>query len=198
MKYRAMSSTEAIEQFRPLFKYSGRVVEFHCVDNIMPKQCLKDVLPFLETPSTMRIFYEVKVDLSKEDLGTLSDARVKRIQPGIESLATSTLKLMRKGTTAHQKVQFLKHCALHGIERSWNLLIGFPGEQEGVYKKYIADLPALVHLPPPSGVFPVRFDRFSPSFMRAAEYDLKLRPLELYELVYPFPAESLTQLAYFF
>jgi ribosomal peptide maturation radical SAM protein 1 len=198
MKYRAMSSTEAIEQFRSLFKYSDRVVELHCVDNIMPKQYLKDVLPFLETPSTMRIFYEVKVDLSKEDLGTLSDARVKRIQPGIESLATSTLKLMRKGTTAHQNVQFLKHCALHGIEPSWNLLIGFPGEQEDVYKKYIADLPALVHLPPPSGVFPVRFDRFSPYFMRAAEYDLKLRPLEFYELVYPFPAEALMQLAYFF
>ena len=40
--------------------------------------------------------------------------------------------------------------------------------------------PLLVHLPPPSGAFPVRFDRYSPYFTRAAEYGLELVPLDFY------------------
>ena len=34
------------------------------------------------------------------------DAMVLEVQPGIESLSTSTLKLMRKGTTAFQNIRF--------------------------------------------------------------------------------------------
>jgi ribosomal peptide maturation radical SAM protein 1 len=198
MAYRAMNPELAIEQFRSLFKYADRVLELQCVDNIMPKEYVKDVLPFLDTPPSMHIFYEVKADLTEEEIKELARARVTNIQPGIEALATSTLKLMKKGTSAHQNIQFLKHCANYGLDPSWNLLIGFPGEREEVYRKYVADLPSLVHLPPPSGVFPVRFDRYSPYFMRADEYGLKLQPLEFYEMVYPFPPESIFQLAYFF
>ena len=198
MAYRAMKSELAINQFRSLFKYADRVVELQCVDNIMPKEYVKEVLPFLDTPPNMHIFYEVKADLTEEEIKELARARVTNIQPGIESLATSTLKLMKKGTSAHQNIQFLKYCANYGIDPSWNLLIGFPGEGEEVYRKYVADLPSLIHLPPPSGVFPVRFDRYSPYFVRADEYELKLQPLEFYDLVYPFPPEAVFQMAYFF
>jgi len=198
MTYRAMKSELAIEQFEALFKYSDRVGELQCVDNIMPKSYVSEVLPFLNTPPNMKIFYEVKADLSQEDLQTLSRARVTSIQPGIEALATSTLKLMKKGTTALQNIEFLKNCLGYGIDPSWNLLVGFPGEEEDVYRRYEEFLPNLVHLPPPSGVFPVRFDRYSPYFVRAAEYQLTLRPLKFYELVYPFGADSLARMAYFF
>ena len=109
----------------------------------------------------------------------------KIIQPGIESLATSTLKLMKKGTTAFRNVCLLKFCAIYDIEPSWNLLIGFPGEGEDVYRKYLDDLPLLVHLPPPTDVYPVRFDRYSPYFMKSNEYGLDLRPLDYYSLIYP-------------
>jgi magnesium-protoporphyrin IX monomethyl ester (oxidative) cyclase len=47
-------------------------------------------------------------------------------------------------------------------------------------------------------VYPIRFDRYSPYFTRAAEYGLKLAPVAFYELVYPFPREALTDLAYYF
>jgi len=67
-----------------------------------------------------------------------------------------------------------------------------------VYQKYQRDLPLLTHLPPPSGVFPVRFDRYSPYFMRAREYGLDLKASDWYAYVYPFGAEVLEQLAYYF
>jgi magnesium-protoporphyrin IX monomethyl ester (oxidative) cyclase len=78
------------------------------------------------------------------------------------------------------------------------LLVGFPHEPEEVYRKYCKDLPLLVHLQPPTGAYPVRFDRFSPYHMQAREYGLKLKPCEFYEMLYPFPPAELDDLAYFF
>jgi len=168
------------------------------VDNILPKNYLSEVLPQIETPANMVIFYEVKADLSEPEMAALSRARVAKIQPGIESLATSTLKLMKKGTTAFQNVNFLKMCASYAVTPVWNLLIGFPGEGADVYSRYLEILPLMAHLPPPNGVYPVRFDRFSPYHYKAKEYGLNLEPMSFYSFVYPFSASDLNDLAYYF
>jgi ribosomal peptide maturation radical SAM protein 1 len=198
MAYRAMTPNLALKQFHSLFEFAPKVRRFDAVDNILPKNYIQDVLPLLKTPENVSIFYEVKADLSESDVQILSNARVKIIQPGIESLATSTLKLMKKGTTAFRNLTLMKYCALYEIEPAWNLLIGFPGEGEDVYRKYVEDLPLLVHLPPPTGVYPVRFDRYSPYFVKKDEYGLDLHPLDYYSLIYPFPDEALNNLAYYF
>jgi ribosomal peptide maturation radical SAM protein 1 len=198
MAYRSMKPELAIEQIKSLFRYSGSVTLLEAVDNILPKNYLKDVLPLLETPSDMQIFYEVKADLSEEDFAVLAKSNVRQIQPGIESLATSTLKLMKKGTTALQNVNFLKMCALYGIKPEWNLLVGFPGEGEEVYRRYLDVLPLLFHLEPPSGVFPIRFDRFSPYHNQAHSYGLDLHPMDFYSFIYPFDEAALQDFAYYF
>jgi ribosomal peptide maturation radical SAM protein 1 len=198
MKYRSMSPENAIAQFNELFKYTGRFKELEAVDNILPKSYIKDLFPHLNTPSGVKIFYEVKADLSAEDLEVMSKAGVRRIQPGIESLSSSTLKLMAKGTNAFINLLLLKRCIEYDIQPGWNLLVGFPGETDDTYKKYINDLPLLAHLPPPSGASPVRFDRFSPYFTKAKQYELDLRPLDYYRLTYPFGEGALTNLAYYF
>jgi hypothetical protein len=131
-------------------------------------------------------------------VAALATARVKRIQPGIESLATSTLKLMKKGTTAFQNIGLLKMCALFGVKPMWNLLIGFPGEGAEVYKRYVEVLPLLTHLEPPSGAYPVRFDRFSPYFNQAQTWGLDLHPLEFYSMIYPFNEAELKDFSYYF
>jgi magnesium-protoporphyrin IX monomethyl ester (oxidative) cyclase len=199
MKYRAMSPDQAVEQLQQLFaRYGSRVVEFESVDNILPREYLRDVLPRLTPPPHANLFYEVKADLKEHEIAILEQARVTRIQPGIEALSTSSLKLMKKGTTAFQNLRFLMHCQAYRVTPNWNLLVGFPNEPESVYQKYYEDIPLLTHLYPPGGVFPVRFDRFSPYFKLAAEYGLKLRPSDFYAMIYPFPSEDLENLAYFF
>jgi magnesium-protoporphyrin IX monomethyl ester (oxidative) cyclase len=195
MSYRAMAPALALRQFAHLFTFASRCGRFQAVDNILPREYLTEVLPFVKPIPESSIFYEVKADLSAEELAILAKAGVTKIQPGIEALSTSTLKLMKKGTSAFQNVVFLKNCLDTGIKPDWNLLIGFPGEQPAVYEKYLADLPRLTHLPPPNGVFPVRFDRYSPYFVRSDEYGLRLRANDWYRYVYPFDA---AQLAYFF
>jgi magnesium-protoporphyrin IX monomethyl ester (oxidative) cyclase len=198
MNYRSMRPEMAFRVFNDLFRHAGRVSEFQSVDNILPKSYLTDVLPYLDTPEGSRLFYEVKADLTEEDFQVLAKARVLRIQPGIEALNTSTLKLMRKGTSVFQNLQFLANALRYGVEPAWNLLIGFPGEEIDVYEKYLDDLLLLTHLYPPAGVFPVRFDRHSPYYEEAEEYGLDLHPLDWYEMTYPFPPEALANLAYYF
>jgi magnesium-protoporphyrin IX monomethyl ester (oxidative) cyclase len=63
---------------------------------------------------------------------------------------------------------------------------------------YRLNLSRLAHLPPPSGVFPVRFDRFSPYFNESDKYGLDLEPLDYHDLVYPFGAEIVANMAYYF
>ncbi|HEX2207794.1 MAG TPA: RiPP maturation radical SAM C-methyltransferase [Longimicrobium sp.] len=198
ISYRSMKPENAFRVFNGLFRHAGRVSELESVDNILPKSYLTEVLAYLDTPEGMSMFYEVKADLDEDDFRVLARARVLRIQPGIEALNTSTLKLMRKGTSVFQNLSFLINSVRYGIFPAWNLLIGFPNEGIEVYEKYLREIPLLTHLYPPTGVHPVRFDRFSPYYTEAAEYGLELQPLDWYALTYPFPRESLAELAYYF
>jgi ribosomal peptide maturation radical SAM protein 1 len=198
MGFRSMRPATALEQFSRLFRHVPWCQSFNCTDNIMPMDYLTEVFPHLRTPAGVRLFYEVKVGLDQEDLRTMAQAGVTAIQPGIEALSTSTLKLMRKGTSVFQNLQLLKNCVRYGIDPSWNLLIGFPGEPESTLAKYAEDLPLLTHLPPPSGCWKVRFDRYSPYYNQASDYGLELQPLDYYRLTYPFPQTALADLAYYF
>jgi len=198
INYRSMRPEGAVRLFNSLFQHSDRIRELQSVDNILPRSYLTDVLPYLDTPPGLCMFYEVKADLSEDDFRVLARSQVTRIQPGIEALNTSTLKLMRKGTSVFQNLQFLINAVRYDIEPAWNLLIGFPGEEIAVYEKYAAELHLLTHLFPPAGVFPVRFDRFSPYFDEQKEYGLDLHPVDWYGMAYPFPPEALDNLAYYF
>jgi len=199
MSYRSMRPDGAVALINSLFeRYGDRSDFFFSVDNILPQTYVAEVLPRLATPPGAKIFYEVKANLGDEQLAALAAAGVRQIQPGIEALSTSTLKLMRKGSTAFVNLRLLLGCVRHDIEPVWNLLVGFPGEGEQVYRGYAENLGKLVHLWPPQGVAQVRYDRYSPYFQRPGDWGLRLRRFDFYPLIYPFGEESLANLAYFF
>jgi ribosomal peptide maturation radical SAM protein 1 len=199
MAYRAMKPARAVALIEDLAaRYAHRSGSFECVDNILPREYVGEVFGKLQLPEHVSMFYEVKADLTESQISQLAAGGVRRIQPGIESLATSTLKLMRKGTTAFGNIKFLMHCRTYGVTPFWNLLVGFPGETAEVYARYQKVLPDLFHVPPPSGVFPVRFDRFSPYFNTPDDFGLNLKPFDFYEFSYPFPEQSLNSMAYYF
>ncbi len=198
MKYRSMAAQAARDQLEDLFTYFPRVRTLFCVDNIMPKNYIEEVFKDLPTPEGVSIFYEVKADLKDEDLRTLAAAGVTCLQPGIESLFTPTLKLMKKGTTALGNVRFMMSATRHKVELLWNILVGFPSENTDSYEHYLEMFPLLVHIAPPLGIFPIRFDRFSPYFTKSDAYGLNLAPNEFYDFIYPFPKDSIANLAYYF
>ena len=113
-----------------------RSFHFEAVDNVLDIAYLKDLFPVLAaTEAGYEIFYEVKANLSREQLRLMAKAGVTHIQPGIESLSSNVLRLMRKGVRAVQNVNLLRWSQYYGIRVSWNLIWGFPGETAaGLYR----------------------------------------------------------------
>jgi ribosomal peptide maturation radical SAM protein 1 len=201
MAFRSKSPARALEEIRYLTeRYGTRRVA--AVDNIMDHRYFRDFVPALrDLGLDLRLFYETKANLSAEQVALLAEAGITVIQPGIESLSTHVLGLMRKGTSALQKVQLLKRCRAHGIRPVWNLLYGFPGERPEDYAQTARIIDALHHLEPPVKAAPIRIrlDRFSPLFAQAGELGLTdLRPDRAYGAIYGLPEEDLAGLAYYF
>ena len=148
-------------------------------------------------PPGLRILYEEKANLKLAQVRALVEAGVVEIQPGIEALSTSLLRLMGKGTTAAQNIALLRYGKACG-PLQWNLLHGFPNEELAAYAETLALMPLLHHLQPPVSPCPVVFDRFSPYHEHPERYGITaLRPFAFYRGVYPTHV-PLHQLAYHF
>lgn len=199
MSFRSKSAKRAIEEIEYLKERHG-VSHFMAVDNIIDMRYFRDVLPELkERQLAVSLFYETKANLKKEQVKLLRDSGVTSIQPGVESLSSHVLRLMRKGVSAIQNVQLLKWCREYGVMPAWNLLYGFPGETEEDYAEIAEYMEALYHLQPPYALGAVRMDRFSPYFNDAASFGMvNVRPFSIYSLIYPLDVEELRSLVYFF
>jgi hypothetical protein len=121
-------------------------------------------------------------------------------QPGIESFSDDVLRRMRKGVKALHNVQLLKWCKEFGVEPYWNLLWGFPGEDPEEYARMARLVPSLTHFTPPNGVYPLRMDRFSPSFTDPEALGFRdVAPLPSYRHVFRgLSRTALANLAYYF
>jgi ribosomal peptide maturation radical SAM protein 1 len=173
---------------------------FGAVDNILDHRYVRDVFaPLAERKGGQyEFFYEVKANLTREQLRTMALGGVRRVQPGIESLSSHMLKLMRKGVTALQNVNFLKWAHFYGMEITWNILLGFPGERIEDYQRQIDIIPLLRHLPPAVAVTAIHLDRFSPYFDFADRLGIhNVSPDPAYASVYP-PDFDLSRIAYYF
>ena len=199
MSFRSKSPGRAVTEMCTLVaRHPGLAI--YAVDNIIDRGYFDTFLPALAaSPCDARIFYEVKANLTKEQLVQLHEAGVRDIQPGVESLHDSVLRMMRKGVTAIENVQLLKWCAEIGVRPYWNLIWGFPGEPQEAFDEMAELIPKLTHLAPPGGTGPIRLDRFSPNFEQAAVMGFgDVRPVPAYEAVYPLATDQLARLAYFF
>jgi ribosomal peptide maturation radical SAM protein 1 len=199
MQFRAKSPERALTELRELVdRYQTRYIS--AVDSIIDLRYFRDVLPRLtELELKVELFYETKANLRKEQVRLLREAGVVGIQPGIESLNSNVLRLMRKGVTALQNIQLLRWCAEYMVKPNWNLLAGFPGEDPADYARQAEIVPLLTHLPPPMVLEPLHLDRFSPLFVNAEAMGVRnVRASRAYSYVYPFSPEDLSALAYYF
>lgn len=169
-------------------------------DSIVAMPFFKTVLPvWASQPSPTKKFFEVKANMTRQQMALLAAAGVRMIQPGLESLCDQTLKVMRKGVTAAQNVAVLKWARELGINVSWNILFGFPQEPLEGYADTARLVELLVHLQPPEGVAPIRMDRFSPNFTSWRELGFEtIEPSPAYRHVWPLANDRLMQLAYCF
>ncbi|ASJ53646.1 hypothetical protein BP422_08790 [Brevibacillus formosus] len=202
LNYRSKSADRALEELLFLReRYQKYTNKASAVDNIIDMKYFRDFLPKLrDMQLDLDMFYETKANLRKDQVQLFRDAGFHHIQPGIESLITSVLKLMGKGLSMLQNVQLLKWTKEFGVYPYWNFLYGFPGENEEEYQKVVDVIQALTHLDPPGICSPIRLDRFSPYFNHASEHGIvNIRPMFAYHLVYQEQSrETLLKLAYHF
>jgi ribosomal peptide maturation radical SAM protein 1 len=197
MAYRSKSAKRVLKE---LTTQSARYhsYRFTAVDNILDMQYYKTLFPeLIQRNCTFDLFFEVKSGLPPARLKELHAAGIRRIQPGIESLSTHVLKLMNKGVSALANVNLLRWARSLGMDVSWNLIWGFPGETEQDYAVQLDWLKLLSHLQAPVGAGRIWMERFSPLFQQRAAMSPSPRPEISLHHVYP-AAVDLSKAAYFF
>lgn len=198
MTFRAKTAEHVRGELRRLStRYS--IVNFEAVDNIIDMGYMKELCePLIDERLDYSIFYEVKANLKPAQLRTLARAGVRSIQPGIESLSTHVLSLMRKGTTMLLNIRLLKWAHYYDLQVGWNLLTGFPGETQADYALQERVVPLLFHLPPPTGCGPLWLERFSPYYFDENSAVRDVRARLAYSFIYPEDQVDLGKIAYFF
>ncbi|MCA1558004.1 MAG: RiPP maturation radical SAM C-methyltransferase [Acidobacteria bacterium] len=199
MSFRSKTPERVFEELAFLTRTYG-IQTVNCADEILDIKYVQTLFPKLaESDSGVKLYYEVKANLTLHQLRVMRDGGIKWIQPGIESFSNEVLRLMKKGCTGLQNIQLLRWCEELGITVDWNILSGFPGESLEEYERMAELIPLLLHLQPPYGTQPVRLDRFSPNFVKAKEYGLiNVRPNRAYKHVFALSDEEIENLAYFF
>jgi len=198
MTFRGKSPDRAMEEVTFLAdRYDNN--RFNVADNIIDMRYLRTLLPRLsEAEKDYFFFYQVKANLTRDQMKMMSDAGVRWLQPGIESLHDEFLKLVKKGTSAATNIFTLRLALEYGIRCYWNILLGIPGEEDEWYADLLEMLPLVFHLQPPGGFGPIRFDRFSPYYEQRDSFNLELEPFFSYKYIYPLEKEDLDNIAYFF
>lgn len=180
-------------------RYGARGVV--AVDNNLPREHFRELLPRLaDAKLGVRIHYEVKSNLTQDEVSLLVAAGVTNFQAGVESLSSSVLRLVDKGVTAVHNVRTLRYATSYRAKLHWNLLYGFPGEDPEDYEAMIDRMPDLWHLQPPMQTLRVSLVRFAPYFEDPSLGFVPRQPVVgFYPYVYPDLTDAdRSQLAYHF
>ena len=198
MQFRSKSPNQFYDEIIRLVE-RHQVLDMYVVDNILDMGYLTTLLPRLtESGYDLRLHYEIKGNLRRDQLTALADAGLVSVQPGVENLSTRVLKIMDKGITGCQNVRLLRDAASAGLAPAWNYLYGFPGELPEDYLPLIEQFPALHHLTPLDVVARIVVERFSPYFNRPELGFTPLAPAPPYRRIYDLPEAELMDLAYMF
>jgi hypothetical protein len=169
------------------------------IDNSIPPEYYDELFPRLKTviPSA-RILFQFRAGLTFAQLSSVSEAGATLLQPGIETLSPALLRRMDKGVTLRDIIALLRYGRSLNLDLKWNLLFGFPGDQEGEYEEMLALFPLLHHLQPPDKMMPLRLSRYSRYQEAPGMFGIKnLRPAAVYKDILPAQAQ-LDKLAVFF
>jgi ribosomal peptide maturation radical SAM protein 1 len=198
MAYRSKTGEHALRELTTLLDRHP-AVHVDAVDNILDMKYLSTFCDELARRHwDLSLFFEVKANLTREQLALFRRAGIYRIQPGIESLSTHLLSLMRKGSTKLVNIRLLKWARYYRISVLWNMLMGFPGETEADYQEQVDLIPMLVHLQPPaSSGGRIWLERFSPYFTDRSFPISNIEPLGSYRHIYPSELNH-SEIAYFF
>jgi ribosomal peptide maturation radical SAM protein 1 len=199
MDFRAKSVENVIGQLEALSRRYG-VLEFNAIDNIIAPDYIDSLFGRLaESRSDIQLHYEVRPSLTRAQLRHMRAGGLFSIQPGVESLSTHVLKLMRKHTTGVRNLELIKWCTYYGINNLYNILVRFPGERAEDYRLHCEIIPKIHHWQPPWAVAKARADRGSPMFEEPETQSVSnLVPAACYPFLFPKDRFDLRRVSYYF
>lgn len=198
MSFRAMSPRKAASQLCDIRKRYPEYKLYYACDSVFPNGFFDEFFEGLaEGGFDGSIFYQIKPMFDMDKLRKMKAHGIDILGPGIESLSTRHLKMMKKGTTASTNIAVLRNCKELGIEAKWNHLVALPNDTAEDYDEITDRLPLLQHLDPPI-ITPIYVQRFSPYFDFSDEHGITaIRPMGGYDKSFP-AGIDLMKLAYNF
>jgi ribosomal peptide maturation radical SAM protein 1 len=199
MEFRAKDADNVINQLEALTRKYG-IFHFNAIDNILaPEYAGKLFGRLAEVNADIRLHYEVRPSISRTQLKEMRRGGLFSVQPGVESLSTHILKIMRKHTTGMRNLELIKWCTYYGIHNFYNILVRFPGETAEDYRLQCDVISKIFHLQPPYAIVKARADRGSPMFFEPeAQSITTLRPASCYEFIFPKDRFNLERVSYYF
>lgn len=183
--YRSKDADKVLESMSELNQKYGSST-FRFADYILPNIYFSTLLPRLiklDKPYTLS--GEMKANLSEERFELLKGAGFTEFQPGIESFDSNVLRKMRKGVTAIQNVYTLLLGKRKQIRILYNLIYGFPDDEEQEYEAMVRLLPRLIHLDPPETCIPVQITRWAPLQTQPEVFNINpAKPHKNYDLIF--------------
>jgi ribosomal peptide maturation radical SAM protein 1 len=206
LNYRMKKPETVLAQLKELRSKYGNDIPFRFSDYILPQTYMTGLLPALEAiEPRYELQCEIKANQSDAKIAALARAGFSELQPGIESFSSQVLSLMKKGVRAITNVGTIKQSYVHGVVIHYNVIWGIPGEEPEWYRRMLAQMPRLYHLPPPISRTEAIVTRYAPLQAHPARYSLSARPRHHHCYDALFSAEflartgfALDQYAYYF
>jgi ribosomal peptide maturation radical SAM protein 1 len=138
--YRWKTAETTLEEVR-LQSARHKCLDFCFTDNALPP---KEADTFFNTLATEKtdydFFAEVRVITDPDTPQRYRRGGLSTIQVGIESLSTSLLRKMKKGTTAIENIAAMRQSAEAGIQLDGNLITEFPGSSPAETEETLSNL----------------------------------------------------------
>lgn len=128
--YRAKDPSRIVSEVDSLTS-RHKVLSVAFMDNVLPANGSEKVFQgFMRLGKDLRLFGEIRAATAASRLRMMKAAGFHDLQIGIEALATSLLKKMRKGSSAIRNLEIMKNCEESGLVSHSNLILEFPGSDE--------------------------------------------------------------------
>src|SRR5215204_1642850 len=199
MEFRSKRVENVIQQLDELSRRYG-ILDFNAIDNIIAPEYIEQLFNQLSAANTdIHLHYEVRPSLSRVQLKQMRKGGLFSIQPGVESLSTHILKLMRKHTTGVRNLELIKWSTYYGINNLYNILLRFPGETLEDYRAQCEVMSKIHHFQAPWAVAKARADRGSPMYSEPETQSIsRLVPSACYDYLFPKDRFNLNRVSYYF
>lgn len=181
-KYRHKSEQRVKSDLTKMLKAHPNVKRVQMVDTLMPNNYHKQLISSIKRDFPyLSLFYEQRANLNLEQVKNLKLCGINYTQVGIEALSTELLKLINKGITAEQNIEFLRYAKSVGLLIGWNFLTGIPNDKIEYWSIIFNLIPMIYHLNPPILIRPLEIVRFSPYYEKQIEYKIRdIKPKDVY------------------